>query len=171
MKLKLFAFFVTFQLFLIFIFFINITQKVLYPIMFENEISDVSCKYCVSKELIYSIINAESSFNVNAKSEKGALGLMQILPTTAVYIAKKISYQNEIDLFNASCNIELGTAYLSYLQNIFQNLDFVICAYNAGEGNVKRWISDGRIDIRFEETRNYLKRVKLNLNFYSKKIA
>ena len=152
---------------------INFAYDFFYPVKYENEISKYCSTYNVEKELVFAVINAESSFNENAISKAGAQGLMQLLPSTANYIAKKINYQKEIDLFNADCNLNLGIAYLSYLKNIFFELDQVICAYNAGEGVVREWIAqneNGKMEIAFDETKNYLNKVKNGIEIYAKKL-
>lgn len=101
-----------------------------------------SCeKYDVRPELVLSMIKAESAFKSDAVSKKGAVGLMQLMPATAEYIAKKISYDKKICLTDAECNITLGTAYFAYLKGLF-NYDFeALCAYNAGEGIVRKWLT------------------------------
>ena len=128
--------------------------------------------------LVFSIIKAESKFNCGAKSSAGAVGLMQIKLDTANYILKLNGEEkiNESDLLNPAINIKIGTLYLRYLQNKFENLDVVICAYNAGETVVRNWLEnivlskDGKtlIYVPFKETKTYLKKVKFNLLIYSK---
>lgn len=161
-----------FSVFLLFA--INFIYDYLYPVRYENQIEKYCEMFKIEKELAFAIVNAESSFNVNAISKAGAQGLMQLLPNTAEYIARKINYNKEIDLFNIDCNLNLGIAYLSYLKNIFYNIDQVICAYNAGEGIVRDWINqsgNGEMEIHFEETKDYLNKVKNGIRIYTKKLS
>lgn len=165
----------------------------MYPLKYTDEIYASSEEFGVDKELIASIINAESHFNENALSNKGAVGLMQIMPSTAEWIinnnlSKFEDYQDfknlyntqsgQCELFNPSINIRLGTFYISYLIKKFNNVDTALCAYNAGEGKVKEWLNNSEYSIDkislqkipYNETKNYVQKVNLNLKVYSTKI-
>lgn len=104
----------------------------------------VNCceQFDLQPELVFAMIHAESGFNRLAKSDKGACGLMQIMPKTASYAAELSGYSEKIDLFNPNCNIYLGCVYLNYLFKRFENEKNVVCAYNAGEGRVLAWLSE-----------------------------
>ena len=162
---------------------------VFYPLKYKNEIINFGEKYGVQPFLIASIINCESRFNEKAVSNKGAVGLMQILPTTGKWAFEKI-YRESVELsfvynkeegtgelLNPLTNIELGTFYLSYLLNKFGNLEVSICAYNAGEGTVLKWLNnkdyseDGKTlkHIPYSETQNYLNKVLGNIKIYKNK--
>lgn len=149
-----------------------------YPLNYKTIIIENAKKYDVKPELIASIINVESHFSRDVVSNKGAVGLMQILPMTAEWVDQKIGINlDKNNLFEPSVNIEIGTYYLAYLLNIFDNVDNVICAYNAGLGNVQKWLAneeyslDGETltNIPFEETSNYLIKVKKCLKVYANK--
>jgi len=149
-----------------------------YPLEYTDIIEINAREYNVEPELIASVINVESSYNKYSLSNKGAVGLMQILPSTAKWVCKRIGKEEEkIDLFEPSINIQIGSYYLSYLLNYFGSEDLAICAYNAGMGNVKKWLSivdcsvDGKKleNIPFKETDNYLKMVKKNKSIYKNK--
>ena len=99
---------------------------------------------------------------------------MQIIPSTANFIAEKVNYNQDIDLFDVECNLYLGIAYVSYLMNIFSSIDIVICAYNAGEGVVREWIEsskDKELVIEYPETERYLQKVKYGMLVYQKKLG
>lgn len=101
-------------------------------------------------ELVAAVVEAESQFRPNARSGAGAVGLMQLVPRTGRWMGAR-------DLTNPVQNITAGTKYLKYLNERFDgNETKVIAAYNAGEGNVKRF---GGVP-PFKETRNYLKKVR-----------
>lgn len=138
---------------------------------YKEEIINYSSKNNISPALVASVINVESSFKPNRVSKKGAVGLMQIMPTTAKWIAEKLSYNfDEIDLLNPKTNIEFGVYYLGYLKKYFNDDKLSICAYNAGMGNVKKWTENQELEsIPFKETENYLQRVLNNLSYYKNK--
>lgn len=173
MNKKILVFIFVFGFGLIYLFVVYLTYSFVYPVKYQEQIAYCCSKFNVQKAIVFSVINAESSFNESVVSRSGAIGLMQILPSTADYIAYKVGYTGPIDLNNVECNIYLGVAYLSYLFNRFCNFDKVICAYNAGESEVNTWGYDknGKIIIPFKETKKYLENVKRSLQFYSKKIA
>ncbi len=119
--------------------------------------------------LFLAIAKAESDFRETAISSKGAVGLCQIMPKTAEWCALQmgIAYDENM-LLNAEYNAAIAVFYIDYLLNKFDE-SAAICAYNAGEGNVSAWILDDAvykngvfINIPFEETKNYLKKVSAN---------
>jgi len=150
----------------------------LYPMKYKDEIVILSEKYGVKGALIASIANVESNFNQDAVSNKGAVGIMQLLPSTAQWIAgkSKIEY-DENKLKFVEYNLELGTSYLRFLLETFPDEKVAICAYNAGQGNVWAWLAnkeysaDGKSlqTIPFPETRNYLAKVLNSYNYYKNK--
>ena len=142
---------------------------------YSDTVTMYSFKYNVDANLILAVIKAESNYNENALSNKGAIGLMQIMPSTGEYISLKLNENfNENMLFSTETNIKYGTYYLSYLINKFNSIDLVIAAYNAGEGNVLYWLSKYSVDgekldkIPFKETENYLSKVKKYYSDYKK---
>lgn len=147
-----------------------------YPIKYKSTVTNNAIKFKIDEALVYSIIKAESSFKSYQISSKNAVGLMQILPSTASYIMdKNISSE---DLMKIETNIEVGCKYLRYLFDKFYDIDVVICAYNAGEGNVRKWLNSKEYSLNgknlykipFKETDNYLKKVKSAYKFYEKKL-
>ena len=136
-----------------------------FDMQYDTHISTCCNEFDVDKSLVYAIVKAESNFDQYAISNKGAVGLMQIMPSTATFVSQKIGKQT-FDLTDAKDNLTLGIAYLSYLDKRFNDVKYVICAYNAGEGKVQEWINSGG-DIAFDETKNYLTRVEFNLKIYN----
>lgn len=135
-----------------------------YPLSYEREVTKASEEFGVEKALVYAVIRTESKFRPGAKSGAGAVGLMQLLPETAEWIAGK-SGEEVGDLYDPEQNVRLGTAYLKYLLGKF-SLSDALAAYNAGEGNVARWIESGVTEYPYAETRNYVKRVRRSLKVY-----
>jgi len=135
---------------------------VVYPFAYKNEIERESQTYGLDKTLVASMICAESRFNKNAQSNRGACGLMQIMPSTAEWIAGELN-MTDYDLFDANTNIKFGCYYLKYLFEKYHNEDYVICCYNAGESVVQSWapVNEFSVNsIKYDETKNYLKKIK-----------
>ena len=144
----------------------------MFPRKYKKEIEECCKEFYLEQSLVYAIIKAESDFDKDAISKAGAMGLMQLLPTTAKWIASEFNDDFfEDDLLDAKTNIKFGCFYLSYLFKKFENQDIVVCAYNAGETIVKSWLDEnGNLDenlIDFKETKNYLKKVKAFKKVYS----
>lgn len=144
--------------------------KNLYPLAYRDLVWENSDKFEVDPYLTLAIMRIESKFNPEAISKKGARGLMQLMPETANWIGKQnnLVIEDE-DLFKPDVNIPLGTWYLNHLIKQFGEEVIAIAAYNAGQGNVHRWLEEGTWDgtiedvqnIPFSETRSYLMRVKV----------
>lgn len=155
---------------------ILILQSIFFPIRYEDLIIKYSKENSLTPSLVASVINVESSYKKNAQSKAGAIGLMQILPSTAGYISsiKSISYSNENDLLNPEINIEIGCAYLKYLIDKFDNIYTALASYNAGETVVLNWLKNPEYSadkktlnfIPYEETREYIKKIKTNNKIY-----
>lgn len=153
-------------------------QSLTHPIKYEKEIEYFCEKYDLDKAVVASLINVESSYNKNAKSNKNAIGLMQIKLDTANYLndLENEEHITENDLFTPSINIDYGCKYLRYLINKFEDIYTSLAAYNAGETRVRSWLksnefsSDSKtlLNIPYVETKNYVKKIKNNINFYKK---
>ena len=118
-------------------------------ILYQNIILKASKKYNVSPKLIEAVIKAESGFNIKAVSDKGAEGLMQLMPQTQRTL-------DVTDPFNPSQNIYGGAEYLKSLIAKYRgNLPLALAAYNAGSKAVKKY---GGIP-PYDETRNYVNEV------------
>lgn len=116
---------------------------------YDNVVRSIANKYRVEHTLIHSIIRAESNYDRFAVSSKGALGLMQLMPATAIQYGVK-------NVFDPRENIEGGVKYLKDLIKLYNgNTKLVLAAYNAGQEAVKRY--NGIPPYR--ETRNYISRI------------
>lgn len=132
-------------------------------------IEQYSKEYNVDPLLITSVIKVESNFNPKAKSKKGAIGLMQIMPPTAKEIAEKylnIDNYSEEKLYEPKLNIKIGVYYVKILSDMFNNnINLVLASYNAGLGNVQKWQQENPIieydseEMPFKETQNYVSKI------------
>lgn len=150
-----------------------------YPVSYREEILQYAQEYDVDPALIMGVIATESGFDADATSEKGAMGLMQIMPETGEWIAKKLGIADftEEMLSEPAVNIRMGTWYLHFLAERFgDDTQLIAAAYNAGHGKVEAWLSDENYSadgstlsqIPFAETGNYVKKVDLAYEIYSK---
>ncbi|MCK0536369.1 lytic transglycosylase domain-containing protein [Alcanivorax quisquiliarum] len=117
--------------------------------LYDLEIRYAARSHSVEPGLIKAVIHAESLFDRHAVSRVGAQGLMQLMPQTAAFL-------DVSNPFDPRQNISGGARFLSYLMERFDSLEHVLAAYNAGEGNVRRY---GGVP-PFEETRRYVKKVQ-----------
>ena len=153
-------------------FFANLpmTQKILYPFYYREKVEELSARYRVDKFLAVSVMKVESNFSEGAISKSGAVGLMQIMPETADWIAAQLNEQPPTlnELHNCEKNIRYGIWYLAELEYEFSGNDVLaLAAYNAGRGNVRHWMKEKNwqknfsdIDaIPYLETRQYVKKV------------
>lgn len=144
--------------------------RLIYPIHFRDYITQYSRMNNLNPYMTISLLKEESYFNPEAVSSSNAKGLMQMLPGTAMDIAKwkGLDYVNSSDLFQPQKSIEFGTAYLSHTKELLNNSNlFAVAAYNSGPGAVKNWIKNnpnGDKDqfvenIPYKQTRDYVKKV------------
>lgn len=146
-------------------------MKLVYPIKYEKEIREISDYFGLDPYLVAGIISTESRFDEEAVSGKGAKGLMQIKDTT-----KKWCVENfEVPFFDndAVLNISIGCTYFRYLMDKYDsNVTTSLAAYNAGEGNVSKWLKlenskDYTLSkIPFHETENYVETVETRMKIY-----
>ncbi|MGY0616729.1 murein transglycosylase [Vibrio sp. FJH11] len=135
-------------------------------------------KHDIDPVTMMSLARQESALDVHARSPVGARGLMQIMPETAKYTARKykLSYQGTEDLYNVGKNIEIGSHYLQgLLEDYDNNRIFALAAYNAGPSRVKTWRerTQGKVDaysfieaIPFKETRGYVQNILMFETYY-----
>lgn len=148
-----------------------------FPVRYEEHIEKYAQFNNIEKSLVCGIINAESRFDSNAVSSKGAVGLMQLKEDTALWCAKKMGFAEfEVSLLDdPETNIKIGTWYFSYLRDELGTEELAIIAYNAGITHIREWLDEGLIDetvtnadnIPFEETKNYIKKVRLYTKVYN----
>lgn len=151
--------------------------SIYFPMKHYDVIEKYSQEYDLDPALVCAIIKTESNFNENAQSHKGARGLMQLMPDTIDWAVTKIPIENfsYANIEEPDVNIQIGCWILNYLNSNLHNEQLSIAAYNAGIGNVNKWLDnadysyDGENlhNIPYEETKNYVKKVELYKNIYS----
>ncbi len=140
--------------------------KMLYPFAYRPTILASAELYKLDLHLLLSVIRTESRFRPRAVSSAGAIGLMQIMPTTGQWVAEKNGIEDfdVDDLYDPETNIRLGSWYLHYLIGRFADIKTALAAYNAGPGAVDRW-RESKEEI-FPETAEYVRRVKQTESVY-----
>jgi soluble lytic murein transglycosylase len=144
-------------------------DELLYPKAYWGEVERASEEYGMDPFLLLSLMREESRFDPGALSAAGAIGLMQLMPSTAERTARKIDLEinGRESVYEVESNIRLGAHYLDGLLHEFKSVPPALAAYNAGERKVREWLRRGRYDsydefiedIPFKETRNYVKRI------------
>jgi soluble lytic murein transglycosylase len=149
-----------------------------FPMPFDSQLQSNAKKNNIDVAWAYAIVRRESSFMPDAASHAGALGLMQVMPGTARYLAKEKVKRNS--LFNPNRNVELGTQYMRYLMDKMDNNPILATAsYNAGWRRVQQWLPEkGNIPldlwietIPYKETRNYVMAVLAYQQIYSQHLG
>lgn len=150
--------------------------KLYYPMEYSSEVKMAAEENGLDEYLIYAVIKNESGFRETVESPRGAKGLMQIMPSTADWIQsiKDFGYDGEEQLLQGEKNIAMGSWYLKNLIDEFHDVEKAVAAYNAGRGNVAKWLENKEycnddqklIFIPFKETDVYLKRVMFSQKMY-----
>ena len=150
-------------------------MKNVYKKEYSEYVEKYSQEYEVDTELIYAIIKAESNFNEEAQSSKGAKGLMQLMYSTAEEIALILDISlTEENILDPEININLGTKYISMLIERYNSIELALASYNAGSGNVDSWIEENILEedgsnienIPFKETNNYVRKILRDYDIY-----
>lgn len=150
--------------------------RLAFPLRYEEIIREAASTHDLDPLFLAAVIQVESGFRAEVASQKGALGLMQIMPDTAFWLGEQRAESIRIeDLLSPRVNIGLGTYYLMYLLERFPTEYAALAAYNAGPTNVKRWLDQGIWDgtylrtgqIPFAETKRYVRKVVMMYNLYT----
>ena len=153
--------------------------KLLFPTPFREAAMHYAARYHLDPAWVYGLMRQESRFTLSARSDVGALGLMQIMPATARWIARRLGIAD----FRASSahdldtNLRFGTYYLRYaLDGLADQPVLATAGYNAGPLRARRWQAERPLDatiyidtIPFQETRDYVKKVMNNAMFYARR--
>lgn len=147
-----------------------------YPLAYEGLVREAAATHDLDPALVAAVIHSESDFDPNAVSAAGAIGLMQLLPSTAESIAARRGVEpvDRDTLFDPAVNTDLGSWYLRDLIAKYsdhpQAADLALAAYNAGQGNVDRWVDEAPagavVEIPYPETRAYVAKVQRVAGIY-----
>lgn len=147
-------------------------EYLIYPQEYSEYVEIYAEKYGIPENAVYAVIKTESGFDSGAVSEKGAVGLMQLMPDTFRWLGKDILGENLADgmMYDPETNIRYGTCLLSRLYNRYGSWEITFAAYNAGSARVDGWLDDdGRLgSIPIDETRNYVKKATGAFEKYNK---
>ena len=151
-------------------------MRFIYPRKYSAYVSEYAERYGLSENLVYAIIKCESGFDPYSLSDAGAMGLMQITPDTLNWAAMK---EGEIGilpnlLYDEKTNIRYGCCIYSLFLDEFGDISVALAAYNAGRGNVLKWLGDRKYsddgillkNIPFSETDRYVKKVQTVKRIY-----
>ena len=135
-------------------------QRARYPLRYETIVRAHARNYDLPPALLAGVIYTESKFDASARSDAGAIGLMQLLPDTAKGIAVRTGGHRFVvaDLLDPEINVRYGSWYLRNLIDRYDDVPTALAAYHAGQGNVDEWRKEG-VGIQFPETRAYVDRV------------
>ena len=148
-----------------------------YPAPYRDVLQVHAVQFSLEEAWLYGLIRQESRFVANARSSAGARGLMQLMPSTARWVARKLELKNWrwSSVTDVDTNINLGTYYLRHVLDYLDGHTVLASAgYNAGPRRARTWRPDATIEgaiyaetIPFNETRNYVKRVMANTTYYA----
>jgi soluble lytic murein transglycosylase len=150
-----------------------------YPTPHRDALTAAARQWNLDEALVYGIIRQESRFMPQARSRVGALGLMQLMPSTARWVARQMPVQpfNVSMLVQPEVNVQMGSYYFKRVQEDLGHSLLATAAYNAGPGRARRWRDERPIEgaiyaetIPFNETRDYVKQVMTNAWFYSHRL-
>lgn len=152
-----------------------------YPAPYRDVMQGYTRQWGLDEAWVYGLVRQESRFVTQAHSSVGASGLMQVMPATARWIAKRLGFKDRKNpaITRLETNIELGTYYLKHVQDSLGGYAVLAtAAYNAGPLRAKRWrdqnVMEGAVyaeSIPFSETRDYVKKVMSNAVYYASRFG
>lgn len=151
-----------------------------FPTLHREALSAAAKQNAIDEALVYAIIRQESRFNADARSSAGAVGLMQLMPSTARWVARQIDVKpfRPDMLATPETNVQMGTYYLRRVLDALGHPILATAAYNAGPGRARRWLDERPLEgavytetIPFNETREYVKKVFTNAWYYRHRLT
>lgn len=143
--------------------------KSIYPLKYTDIVEKNAEEFSLAPSLVYAIIHTESHFDSEAVSRVGAKGLMQLMDDTFEWVQKKLPGEPAplSQIFEPSVNVRSGCKVMQILLKQFDGLETALAAYNAGSGNVSKWLKNPQYstdgvtlkEIPITETKNYVERV------------
>ena len=157
----------------------QLLARAFYPQQYSGAVERYSEEFGVDSDLVYAVIRTESGFDPDARSEAGAMGLMQIMPETFGWLQSKLEPGQSIPtemLNDPEVNIRYGVYYLSMLKNKFGDEVLAVAAYHAGQNRIAQWLDEKRIprkdctaeDIPSSATGHYVYKVQKAREIYEK---
>ena len=152
-------------------------QKTLYPLKYEKYVATYCRKYNLEESFVFAVIKCESSFQSDAVSSAGAMGLMQIMPDTFTWLKTKTGEDlPQKMLFDPETSIRYGCLLYSMFIEQFGSEAEAVAAYHAGPNSVKKWLEDENYskdgktlyDIPFSSTKAYVQNVMKTKDIYEK---
>ncbi|HXF78781.1 MAG TPA: transglycosylase SLT domain-containing protein [Usitatibacter sp.] len=151
-----------------------------FPTLHREALAAAAKQNDLDEALVYGIIRQESRFNTDARSSAGAMGLMQLMPSTARWVARQTDvkpFRTDM-LASPETNVQMGTYYLRRVMNALGHPILATAAYNAGPGRARRWLDERPLEgaiytetIPFNETREYVKKVFTNAWYYRHRLT
>lgn len=151
-----------------------------FPLVYREPVLQAAQKNGLNPAWVFALIRQESLFTADAQSSAGAIGLMQLLPSTGSWIANKLHIPfSPVDLKNPWTNLSLGSIFLKKIAIKFNgNEVFATAAYNAGPNRVKMWVPSQSMpadiwieNIPYHETRAYVKNIMTSMTFYERELG
>lgn len=151
--------------------------KAFFVLEYKEYIANYCRQYQVNPTMVSALVFTESHFDTGAESHKGALGLMQIMPSTGDWVAEKLMWPNfsSLDLLDPEKNLMAGIWYIAYLKQLFNHNEYLaLASYNAGSRYVSEWVANGTWDgnvikieqIPFQETKKYVLKILVVQRIY-----
>jgi soluble lytic murein transglycosylase len=148
-----------------------------YPLEHEQAVRQEAARNRLDPALVAAVIDTESGFVADSRSRQGAVGLMQVQPETADFIAAlpRRPSPSPGRIAEPEVNIAYGARFLRYLIDRYGSVDLALVAYNGGPGNLGRWLEEARArgeglripdDIPFAETRGFVRKVREAIPIY-----
>jgi soluble lytic murein transglycosylase len=147
-----------------------------YPVPYHDVFREYAKSHGVDEAWVLGLVRQESRFNTDARSGAGAAGLMQVMPGTARYVAKRMGLRNyrPKNVTEIETNVTLGTGYMKLVMDQLGHPVLASAAYNAGPSRARRWRDTRALEgavyvesIPFSETRDYVRKVMANSVYYA----
>ena len=158
---------------------IRVNREIVYPMEYREIVEKVSAEEGIAEHVLYAVIYTESSFDAEAVSKVGAVGLMQLLPSTAEWLTERegAEYTEEM-LTDPEFSVRYGAKFLKILYDRYNNWDAAHAAYHAGFGRVDSWLDEGiahyeegqLVGIPIEATDIYVNRLREMREKYFKQL-
>ncbi len=162
---------------MLFVYMPYVAKKNTFPKDYTDLVEKYSKEFNLDENYVYAVIKVESSFDPNAKSDAGAIGLMQIIEDSFIWVSKKLNTTHLTfeDMYNPEHSIRYGCFMLSFLYERYDSYELASAAYHAGMTTVDNWLANGIVDsenpnvedFQGDNTRYYVKKIMRAFDKYS----